>query len=196
MHYLTPYQGWLRFYDTYADKRSPFYRKASQEYHTIYNYLIHPEWDDMGSETLYVKILYADYRKGRAVLELIGEWNDCITNDIHYLKREVVDPLLRQGIRRFVLIGENVLNYHYEEPYYFEEWREELEDGWIMAVNFQPHVIREFIQHGLDRFFFFNEALNNLSWRTLHPDDLFGYLEGLLPRRLARGAVSGLPPRS
>jgi hypothetical protein len=33
----------------------------------------------MGSETLYLKILYADYEAGYVVIEFIGEWNDAIT---------------------------------------------------------------------------------------------------------------------
>ncbi len=195
MHRLAPYQGWLPFYDTYEDRRSPFYGKYPKDYHTVYNYVIHPEWDDIGSDTLYVKLLYADYRHGRAIIELIGEWNDCITNDIHYLKREVIDPLLRQGIRKFVLIGENVLNYHYDEPYYFEQWQEEIEDGWIVAINFQPHVVREFLQYGLHRFMMVEGPFANLPWRTLHPDDLFSQIERLLPGRLSGRQLNGLPPR-
>ena len=43
---------------------------------TVYNYYIHPQWDDIGSGTLYMKELYADYENGFAILEFIGEWND------------------------------------------------------------------------------------------------------------------------
>ena len=39
---------------------------------------IHPQWDDIGSETLYAKILCAHYPNQYAIIELIGEWNDCI----------------------------------------------------------------------------------------------------------------------
>ncbi len=184
MHHLIPYQGWRMYYDAYEDPHSPFFHKYPHQYHTIYNYIIHPEWDDIGSDTLYVKLLYADYQRGRAVIELIGEWNDCITNDIHYLKREVIDPLLQHGVRRFVLIGENVLNYHYEEPYYFEKWHEELGDGWIIALNFQLHVLREFQEYGINRFFQFGGEFNNFPWRTLHPDDLFEQLEGMRHQQL------------
>ncbi len=189
MHRIVPYEGWLMYYDAYEDPRSPFFRRYPTDYHTIYNYVIHPAWDDIGSDTLYVKLLYADYRRGRAVIELIGEWNDCITNDIHYLKRELIDPLLRMGVRRFVLIGENVLNYHYDTPYYFEEWSEELGDGWIAAINFQSHVLQEFRQYGIDRFFHFGEGLDDFPWRTLHPDDLFEQLERMMPRRLPSASV-------
>ena len=27
---------------------------------TIYNFYIHPQWDDIGSETIYIKILFVD----------------------------------------------------------------------------------------------------------------------------------------
>src|SRR5688500_19814263 len=79
MHDIEPYYNWLKYYDPAADDRSPFFGK---EYNydvyseTIYGYYIDPAWDFMGSETLYVKILYTDYNVGYSVLEFIGEWND------------------------------------------------------------------------------------------------------------------------
>ena len=47
------------------------------------------QWDDFGSSTLYIKILFADYDGGFAIIELIGEWNDAINNDIMLLKRDM-----------------------------------------------------------------------------------------------------------
>ncbi len=62
---------------------------------------IHPQWDDFGSPTLYLKVLYTDYASWViAIIELLGEWNDCINNDIMYLKREVVDVLVENGINK------------------------------------------------------------------------------------------------
>lgn len=49
-----------------------------------------------GSETLYAKILYSDYIRHYALIELVGEWNDCIGNDIMFLKRDVVDHLIKK----------------------------------------------------------------------------------------------------
>ena len=61
--------------------------------------------------TLYLKVLYADYLRGFAIIEFIGEWNDCLYNDIMYLKRELIDDMIRNGIHHFILIGENILNF-------------------------------------------------------------------------------------
>ena len=32
------------------------------------------------------EITFVDYDDGYAIMEFIGEWNDCITNDIMFLK--------------------------------------------------------------------------------------------------------------
>ena len=79
----------------------------------------------MGSTTLFVKILFADYEERFAILEFIGEWNDTLFNDVMTLKRNVIEPLLSEGIERFILIGENVLNFHASDDCYYEEWFDE-----------------------------------------------------------------------
>src|SRR5688572_31754544 len=115
MHEIEPYYNWLKYYDPATDDRSPFYGK---QYNydvysdTIYGYYIDPAWDFMGSETLYIKVLYADYEEGYAMIEFIGEWNDAIHNDIMHLKREVIDNMVNEGIRKFILIDDNVMNIH------------------------------------------------------------------------------------
>lgn len=85
MHEIQPYANWQRFYDSATDSRSPFHNK-SYNYdvysETVYGYYIDPAWDSFGSETLYLKILFADYHEGVCILEFIGEWNDAIHNDI------------------------------------------------------------------------------------------------------------------
>jgi hypothetical protein len=53
-----------------------------------------------------------DYDSAYAIIELIGEWNDAIENDIMILKRDIIDVLIDQGVNQFILIGENVLNFH------------------------------------------------------------------------------------
>ena len=106
MHDLEPYYNWRNFYSSEDDERSPFYGK---EYNydlyseNIYGYFIDPAWDFMGSETLYMKVLYVNYNKGYIIIELIGEWNDAINNDIMHLKRNIIDHFLHEGIRRFIL---------------------------------------------------------------------------------------------
>ena len=58
-----------------------------------------PLWDEFGSSTLYMKILMADYQEGYAIIELIGEWNDAIENDIMILKRDVIDNFPKTGYK-------------------------------------------------------------------------------------------------
>src|SRR6185436_15460487 len=125
MHDIEPYFQWIDAYVAADDKRSPLYGRVYDEFeftNTIYNYYIHPQWDEFGSSTLYLKILYVDYFDKTAIIELIGEWNDCLHNDIMFLKREVIDSLTYNGINKFVLIGENVLNFHAGDDDYYEEW--------------------------------------------------------------------------
>jgi hypothetical protein len=57
---------------------------------------------------------------------MLGEWNDCLQNDVMFLKREVIDPMLQEGINRFVLVCENVLNFHGSDDSYYEEWFEDI----------------------------------------------------------------------
>ena len=81
MHDIEPYYSWRHLYIASEDKKSPFFGRQYSEFeftHAVYNYLIHPQWDEMGSATLYLKVLYANYETGFAVIELIGEWNDAI----------------------------------------------------------------------------------------------------------------------
>src|SRR5688572_2107288 len=116
MHTIEPYYSWQSLYQASEDPRSPLFGTESDlnSYtNTIYGYYIHPQWDSLSSETLYLKILFADYDTDHvAIIEFIGEWNDAIENDVMNLKRQIIDPLVAQGIRRFILIGENVFNFH------------------------------------------------------------------------------------
>ncbi|MFN9800030.1 MAG: hypothetical protein ACK54P_08445, partial [Bacteroidota bacterium] len=89
MHDLEPYYNWRELYISSEDPRSPFFEREYSEFEfsdKIYNYFIHPQWDSFGSQTLFMKILYAEYEEGFCVLELIGEWNDLLYNDIMILK--------------------------------------------------------------------------------------------------------------
>ena len=113
MHEIEPYFQWRHLYMAEEDPRSIFYGRAYSEFEfstTVYNYYIHPQWDDFGSRTLFVKVIMADYEEGYAVIELIGEWNDAIENDVMTLKREVIDKLEAHGIYKFI-------DYDYEYNY-------------------------------------------------------------------------------
>src|SRR6187200_401751 len=124
MHDIEPYYNWRHIYVSEEDERSPFYQREYSEFEftqTVYNYFIHPQWDDFGSRTLYLKLLFVDYDQGFAIIELIGEWNDAIENDIMTLKREIVDKMISEGIYKYVLISENVMNFHSSDTSYYEE---------------------------------------------------------------------------
>ena len=187
MHQIEPYLRWLSLYDTSKDERSPFYGKEYNfDYYseTIYGYYIDPFWDFMGSETLYVKILFADYVNGYVVIEFIGEWNDAINNDIMNLKRNVIDHLSLQGVNKYLLIGESVFNFHGSDDSYYEEWFEDVEDGWVAALNFREHVIEEFQQYNVDSYVNFGGQLQFDKWRTLPPLKLCEWVDQVIVRRL------------
>jgi hypothetical protein len=135
MHEIEPYFNWRHLYISSEDERSSFYEREYNEFEyteQIYNYVLHPQWDNIGSPSLFLKILYTDYDEGYTIIELIGEWNDAINNDIMIFKRDIVEHLMYEGVDKFILIGENVLNFHYSDDCYYEEWFDELEDGYIL----------------------------------------------------------------
>ena len=188
MQDIEPFYNWRDYYIADEDELSPFYGRVYSEFeysNTIYNYYIHPQWDDMGSSTLYIKILFADYDAGFAILEFIGEWNDAINNDIMLLKRDVIDQLIGNGIKNFILIGENVLNFHASDDCYYQEWFDDVEDGWVVALNFQEHVLSEFSRNNIDYFLIFGGELNEMTWRSFNPQQLYKKIETVINHRLA-----------
>lgn len=188
MQDLEPYYRWRDFYITSEDALSPFYGREYSEFeysNKIYNFYIHPQWDDFGSNTLYLKIIFADYEQRYAIIEFIGEWNDAINNDIMLLKRDIIDELIHQGINKFILIGENVLNYHASDDCYYQEWFEDIEDGWIVAINFREHVLKELVQNNIDYYLVFGGELDELNWRPYSPNQLFEMVSNIVGHRLA-----------
>ena len=188
MHTLEPYYNWRHHYSSEEDTNSPFYGREHSEFEysdTIYNHYIHPQWDYFGSDTLYLKVIYANYERGIAFIEFIGEWNDCLYNDIMFLKRNVIEQMMSSGISKFVLIGENVLNFHYSDDSYYEEWFEELDDGWIAAINFRDFVEEEWSNYNIDSFVNFGGNLQITNWRTMKPQRFFAIVDELIQRRIA-----------
>jgi hypothetical protein len=184
---IEPYYNWRHHYIASEDERSPFYDREYSEFeytNTIYNYFIHPQWDDINSPTLYIKILSVDYDNGFAIIEMIGEWNDCINNDIMTLKRDIIEPIMEYGINKFILIGENVLNFHSSDDCYYEEWFDEVEDGWIAFLNFREHVLNEFQQANIDYYIVSGGHLNDIAWRTASPQQLFEKVELFVQKRI------------
>jgi hypothetical protein len=82
------------------------------------------------------------------------------------------------------LIGENVLNFHGSDDCYYEEWFEDVEDGWIVALNFREFVLEEMSKYNLDWYVNYGGSLNITSWRTLTPQVLFEQINELIVRRL------------
>ncbi len=186
MHSIEPHYNWRSLYIAEEDDRSPFFGKEYSEMYfsdAIYDYVIHPQWDNIGSETLFLKLLYVEYEEGFAIIELIGEWNDTLHNDVMILKRDFIDSLIDEGITKFVLLGENVLNFHSSDDCYYEEWFEDIEDGWIACVNFQDHVLRDFNDVGIDNYFIYGGPLNDFPWARYAPLQLFQTIEKMVEKR-------------
>lgn len=187
MHGIEPHFTWLHLYQASEDPQSPFFEREYSEFvfeHTVYNYYIHPQWDDFGSQTLYVKILFADYEEGYAIIEMIGEWNDALYNDIMLLKRDVIEPMQDEGINKFIMIGENVLNFHSSDDSYYEEWFQEVEEGWVVLMNFRDHVLDEFRRSGIDYYINFGGELDDIAWRKLSPRQLYDQVAKVMGKRL------------
>jgi len=187
MHLLEPHYNWRDFYTAEEDINSPFYGKIYSEFefhHAIYDHVIHPQWDYFGSNTLYLKILFTDYTNNFCIIEMIGEWNDLLYNDIMYLKRNIIEHLLYKGINKFILIGENVLTFHNDGDDYYQEWFDEVEDGWIVGLNFQDNVIEEFSVANIDYYITTGGVFDNIPWRTLHPQQLFKKINETIMKRL------------
>ena len=188
MHTIEPYYSWRHLYVASEDRLSPFFGKEYSEFlfsNTVYDYYIHPQWDEMGSSTLYLKILYVSYRMGFCIIELIGEWNDALYNDIMFLKRNIAEVLLKEKVNKFILIGENVLNFHSGDNDYYEEWFDDVEDGWIVGLNFRNHIIKEFKHANLDYYIFFGGKFDDFNWRCHDPIQLYNAIESQIMRRLA-----------
>jgi hypothetical protein len=180
MHTLEPFYRWRPYYIASQDKYSPFYGTIYSEFEfstTIYNYYIHPQWDDFGSETLYTKLLYVDYNKHYAIIEMIGEWNDCLHNDIMLFKQAVIDRLQENNIDQFIIIAENVLAFHASDDCYYEEWCEDIADsqGWICMIGLSDQVQQEMQDYGIDQYLLYGPHFD-INWRPLKPAVLYQHI--------------------
>lgn len=183
---IEPYYNWRHLYAAEEDELSPFYGRTYSEFEfsqTVYNYYIHPQWDDFGSKTLYLKILFADYEQNYAIIELIGEWNDAIGNDIMFLRRDVTDFLYAKGITKFIIIAENVLNFHSSDDSYYEEWREQIQDdgGWVVILDMPQQSQYDFKRARLTNYI---SLMDFPQWRTLKPDLIFQQVDNEMNRFL------------
>lgn len=185
MHDIEPFFAWRDDYTAEEDEKSPFFGREYDEFqfhNKVYNYYVHPQWDDFGSLTLYTKILFADYERGFAILEFIGEWNDCIYNDIKFLKEEVLDCLITNGVSKFVFICENVLNFHGSDDCYYEAIYEDIaeEKGWMVFLNTLPHVEEELLATQIQYYASFGGNLSDVNWRRFKPVQIAEIIEKYL----------------
>ena len=186
MQHIEPFYNWRHLYTAEEDARSPFFGRTYSEFEysqTLYNFYIHPQWDGFGSPTMFLKILFVDYDAHFAVVEFLGEWNDAIENDIMTLRRDVTDLLYKQGIFKFILIGENVLNFHSSDDSYYQEWFEQVEDdhGWIALLNLPQQSRYDFDRARLNDYI---ALFDTPQWRTLRPDVLFQLIDNGIMKRL------------
>jgi hypothetical protein len=186
MHEIEPFYNWRHIYTSEEDPKSPFYGRVYSEFEysqTVYNYYIHPQWDDFGSRTLYIKVIYTDYELNFAVIEMIGEWNDAIENDIMTLKRDVIDIMEKAGINKFILITENVLNFHSSDREYYEEWYDDVSDenGWIVSLNMPQASQQDFKKKKLN---YYIELMDIPNWRIYKPYHLFRLIDNQINNRL------------
>ncbi len=193
MHDIEPHFRWRDQYIAAQDTRSPFFGRKYSEYYEsnrLYNFFLHPQWDEFGSSTLYLKILFADYESGFALIEMIGEWNDTLHNDIMFLKREVADPLLQEGVHKFVFFCDNVLNFHGADDDYYAEWYDDLQDenGWIALLNTRQHVEEELQENHLYHYLNFGPGFNDIEWRV-HKPQLVCQLVDAVVQNQVRGLV-------
>jgi hypothetical protein len=187
MHDIEPFHRWLKFYDSSTDTKSPFFGKEyNYELFTddIYGYYINPAWDFIGSETLYIKIIFVDYKLKAAIIEAIGEWNDALHNDIMHLKRNVIDVLVQNKINKFIVLGENIFNFHGSDDCYYEEWFEDIENGWIAFIGFRDFVQKEWRKYGIDCYVNYGGSLEIENWRTFNPQSLVQMLDNALIKRI------------
>lgn len=185
MHDIEPYYRWRQYYIASDDKLSPFFGREYNEFgysHKIYNYYIHPQWDHFGSQTLYTKLLWVNYEHGIAIIEMIGEWNDALYNDIMLLKKNVLNQLIDNNIYKFILICDNVLNFHGSDDCYYEDWWDDIKEnrGYICFVNTRDHVVDEMESTGLQYYVQLNDDLCDLDWQRKNPPQLIAEVEQII----------------
>ena len=62
---------------------------------------------------------------------------------------------------------------------------QDIEDGWIAAINFREHVIEEFKRANIDYYISFGGDFDDFNWRNLKPQQLFDIIDASMTKRLA-----------
>jgi hypothetical protein len=95
------------------------------------------------------------------------------------LKRYVLEPFESESIHKFILIAENVLNFHSDGTDYYDELSQELREsgGWVVCLNMPYQSEIEFKQAGNHHFI---ELYNIPEWRSYRPFHLLRKVESLI----------------
>jgi MFS superfamily sulfate permease-like transporter len=99
------------------------------------------------------------------------------------LKREIIDQLSKLKITKFILITENVLNFHSSDKEYYQEWFEEVteENGWIVALNMPEATQQDFRKKKLN---YYIELMEIADWRIYKPYHLFRKIDDQISKRI------------
>ncbi|MEO5583073.1 MAG: hypothetical protein ABIR66_10290, partial [Saprospiraceae bacterium] len=102
--------------------------------------------------------------------------------------RQVIEKLMTYDINRFILILDNVLNFHGSDDCYYEEWYEEISEGggWIVMLGVMDHIHDELKQTGLQHYVHFGDIFNNIDWRRLDPSSLYFAVHQAMHRQTKR----------
>lgn len=76
------------------------------------------------------------------------------------------------------------MNYHSSDDSYYEEWFQDIEQGWIAGLNFRDFVLTEFLNSGIGNYILFNPKDEEFNWRIMSPVQVFQKIDNLLNKRL------------
>jgi hypothetical protein len=67
---------------------------------------------------------------------------------------------------------------------YYEEWFDDVEDGWIAFINFREQVIEDFKEARLDYYIAMGEPFEEVTWRRYMPVHLYNKINDWFAKRL------------
>ena len=90
---------------------------------------------------------------------------------------------MKKGLTKFILIAENVLNFHSSDNEYYREWYDETseEDGWIIILNMPAATQQDFTKKKLQ---YYMELMEIPEWRSYKPYHLFTKIDKELSNRI------------
>ncbi|MCD6178890.1 MAG: hypothetical protein J7K39_03200, partial [Bacteroidales bacterium] len=75
-------------------------------------------------------------------------------------------------------------NFHADDDSYYQEWFDNLDEGWIVGLNFLEHNLDEIKATRLDYYISFGGEFDALDWRTYNPLKLFEKIDKQMSYRL------------